>query len=80
MFVCRYVRSGEVFILPRGLKMTVNLPGGQSRGFVCELFEVGHFQLPNLGPIGSNGLADARHFKVLHWATCHVVDLTTAFE
>ncbi len=58
------VRPGEVFILPRGLKMTVNLPDGQARGFVCELFEVGHFQLPNLGPLGSNGLADARHFKV----------------
>ena len=58
------ITPGEIFILPRGLKMTVCLPLGVSRGFICELFEVGHFQLPNLGPLGSNGLADARHFKV----------------
>ena len=59
-----YVSTGEIFILPRGLKMTVSLPQGSSRGFISELFEVGHFQLPNLGPIGSNGLADPRHFQV----------------
>ena len=56
--------------------MTVNLPDGQSRGFVCELFEIGHFQLPSLGPLGSNGLADARHFKVLREedvVLCYVV-------
>lgn len=53
-FLC--VGPGEIFILPKGLKMTVNLVDKcHSRGFVCELFEVGHFQLPNLGPIGSNG-------------------------
>jgi homogentisate 1,2-dioxygenase len=59
-----YVSPGEIFILPKGLKMTVCVPDGFARGFVAELFEIGHFQLPNLGPLGSNGLADARHFKV----------------
>ena len=58
------VAPGEIFVLPRGLKMTVALPEGQGRGFVGELFESTHFQLPNLGPLGSNGLAAARHFQV----------------
>lgn len=62
------VSPGEIFILPRGLKMSVSIvakdQAAHARGFACELFEVGHFQLPNLGPIGSNGLADPRHFKV----------------
>lgn len=58
------VGPGEVFILPRGLKITISLPSGHARGFAAELFEVGHFQLPNLGPLGSYGLADPRHFQV----------------
>jgi homogentisate 1,2-dioxygenase len=60
-----YVTPGEVFLLPKGLKMTVTLPKGPSRGWIAEVYE-GHggFQLPNLGPLGSNGLADARHFLV----------------
>lgn len=33
----------------------------QSRGYVLEILD-NHFILPNLGPIGSNGLADPRHF------------------
>lgn len=63
---CGYLRvaPGELFILPKGLKMSVSLPNGSSKGFISELFEISHFQLPNLGPIGSNGLADGRHFKV----------------
>ena len=32
-----------------------------SRGYVLEVFK-GHFELPNLGPIGSNGLANPRDF------------------
>ena len=34
---------------------------GPSRGYVCEVFD-GHFELPNLGPIGANGLANPRDF------------------
>jgi len=61
---------GEIFILPRGLKMSVVVVASEGeqgktwRGVVCELFEASHFQLPNLGPLGTNGLADPRHFKV----------------
>eukprot|EP00568_Trieres_chinensis_P005033 CAMPEP_0183299088 /NCGR_PEP_ID=MMETSP0160_2-20130417/5908_1 /TAXON_ID=2839 ORGANISM="Odontella Sinensis, Strain Grunow 1884" /NCGR_SAMPLE_ID=MMETSP0160_2 /ASSEMBLY_ACC=CAM_ASM_000250 /LENGTH=355 /DNA_ID=CAMNT_0025461253 /DNA_START=62 /DNA_END=1126 /DNA_ORIENTATION=- len=35
--------------------------GGGGRGYVLEIFK-GHFSLPDLGPIGSNGLANARDF------------------
>lgn len=59
------IAPGQVLIMPRGLKMSVKLPDGRSRGWIGEVFE-GHlgFQLPNLGPIGSHGLADARDFEV----------------
>lgn len=40
----------------------VTLPSGPVRGYICELYQ-GHFQLPELGPIGSNGLANARDFQ-----------------
>lgn len=37
------------------------LPDKEARGYVCEIFD-GHFELPDLGPIGANGLANRRHF------------------
>ena len=53
---------GELLILPRGLRFRVLLPEGRVRGFAAELYD-GHFQLPERGLIGSNGLADERHFR-----------------
>jgi len=35
--------------------------GGGCRGYVLEVF-AGHFRLPDLGPIGANGLAEPRDF------------------
>jgi homogentisate 1,2-dioxygenase len=55
------VRPGELAIMPRGLKFSVELPDGVGRGVVLELFGQG-FRLPERGPIGANGLADERHF------------------
>ena len=40
----------------------MTLPEGPVRGYICELYQ-GHYQLPELGPIGSNGLANARDFQ-----------------
>lgn len=57
------VVPGEIFILPRGLKMTVTIDE-PCRGFCAEVYEVSNLQLPQLGPIGQYGLADPRHFKV----------------
>ncbi|MDO8456261.1 MAG: homogentisate 1,2-dioxygenase [Burkholderiaceae bacterium] len=56
------VRPGEVALVPRGVAFKVALPDGPSRGYVCENYGA-HFRLPELGPIGSNGLANARDFQ-----------------
>ncbi len=56
------VRPGEFLVLPRGIRFSVSLPDGRARGFVSELFD-GHYQLPERGLVGANGLADERHFQ-----------------
>ncbi|MEZ4318726.1 MAG: iron-containing alcohol dehydrogenase [Myxococcota bacterium] len=56
------VAPGEIVILPRGIRFQVLLRDGRARGFVAELYD-GHFQLPERGPVGANGLADERHFQ-----------------
>ncbi|RZI64125.1 MAG: homogentisate 1,2-dioxygenase, partial [Variovorax sp.] len=55
------VKPGEIALLPRGVAFKVALPDGPSRGYVCENYGA-QFRLPELGPIGSNGLANARDF------------------
>lgn len=55
------VKPGEIVVVPRGMAFSVTLPDGASRGYVCENYGA-HFRLPELGPIGSNGLANARDF------------------
>ncbi|KAL2214453.1 homogentisate 1,2-dioxygenase [Sarocladium strictum] len=56
------VRPMEICVIPRGIKYQVMLPSGRARGYALELYQ-GHFVLPELGPIGSNGLANARDFQ-----------------
>ena len=51
----------EIAVIPRGLRFRVELPNGAARGYICENFGA-PFKLPDLGPIGSNGLANARDF------------------
>ncbi|CAI9088739.1 OLC1v1023161C2 [Oldenlandia corymbosa var. corymbosa] len=55
------VVPGEVAVIPQGFRFVVDLPDGPSRGYVAEIFG-NHFQLPDLGPIGANGLAAPRDF------------------
>jgi homogentisate 1,2-dioxygenase len=55
------VRPGEIALVPRGTKFLVELEGSEARGYVCENFGQ-PFRLPDLGPIGSNGLANPRDF------------------
>lgn len=50
-----------ILIMPRGVKFSVEVTQ-ESRGYVGEIFD-GHFQLPDLGPIGANGLATQRDFE-----------------
>lgn len=56
------IKSGEICILPRGLKFRVELPEGEARGYICENYGQ-QFRLPDLGPIGANGLANPRDFE-----------------
>ena len=51
----------EIAVLPRGMRFRVELLDSQARGYVCENFGAA-FRLPDLGPIGSNGLARSRDF------------------
>ena len=51
----------EIIVVPRGVKFRADLPDGQSRGYICENYGAA-LRLPDLGPIGSNGLANARDF------------------
>lgn len=56
------VRPNEICVIPRGVRHRVDLPEGPVRGYILELYQ-GHFTLPELGPIGSNCLANARDFQ-----------------
>jgi homogentisate 1,2-dioxygenase len=53
---------GEIAVVPRGIKFRVELPDGRARGYVCENYGA-LFRLPELGPIGANGLANPRDFR-----------------
>ncbi|KAA0582172.1 homogentisate 1,2-dioxygenase [Azospirillum sp. B21] len=55
------VEPQEIALIPRGLRFRVELPDGTARGYVCENYGA-PFRLPDLGPIGSNGLANPRDF------------------
>ncbi|WP_327346766.1 homogentisate 1,2-dioxygenase [Streptomyces europaeiscabiei] len=57
-----HVGPGEVALIPRGVRFRVDLLDGSARGYVCENFGA-PFRLPDLGPIGANGLANARDFR-----------------
>ena len=51
----------EIAVIPRGLRFRVELPDGLARGYLCENYGP-MLRLPELGPIGSNGLAGTRDF------------------
>lgn len=51
----------EIAVIPRGMKFRVELLDATARGYLCENHGVA-LRLPDLGPIGSNGLANPRDF------------------
>ena len=55
------VTAGTVAVVPRGVKFRVEVEG-ESRGYVAENHG-SPLRLPELGPIGSNGLANPRDFE-----------------
>jgi homogentisate 1,2-dioxygenase len=52
----------QIGVIPRGLRFRVELLEDAARGYVCENFGA-PLKLPDLGPIGSNGLANPRDFQ-----------------
>ena len=56
--------AGEIVCIPRGLKFKIepHPDDKELRGYICENYGQ-QFRLPELGPIGANGLANARDFK-----------------
>lgn len=56
-----YVPPGHIAVVQRGIRFSVNVDG-PSRGYVLEVYQ-SHFRLPDLGPIGANGLANPRDFE-----------------
>jgi homogentisate 1,2-dioxygenase len=56
------IEPQEIAVIPRGLRFRVDLAEGAARGYICENFGA-PFKLPDLGPIGSNGLANTRDFQ-----------------
>jgi homogentisate 1,2-dioxygenase len=52
----------QVAVIPRGVRFRVALTDGRARGYVCENYGA-PFRLPDLGPIGANGLANPRDFE-----------------
>ena len=55
------VQPGEIAVVPRGIRFRVEISGAVARGYVCENYGA-PLRLPDLGPIGSNGLANPRDF------------------
>ena len=56
------IEPGEIAIIPRGVKIRVELRGGPARGYICENYG-GAFSLPERGPIGANCMANPRDFQ-----------------
>ncbi|MBB3694128.1 homogentisate 1,2-dioxygenase [Sphingomonas sp. BK580] len=56
------VAPGQVALVPRGVRFRATLPDGEASGYVAENHGA-LFRLPDLGPIGANGLANPRDFE-----------------
>ncbi|MBK6751181.1 MAG: homogentisate 1,2-dioxygenase [Acidobacteria bacterium] len=56
--------AGEIVVIPRGVRFKVepHPEDKQCRGYICENYGA-QFRIPDLGPIGANGLANPRDFE-----------------
>ncbi len=57
------VAPNEICVVPRGVRFKVDPVGAATaiRGYILEVYN-GRFELPDLGPIGANGLANPQDF------------------
>lgn len=56
------VGPGEIAVIPRGMKFKVELIDDLIRGYVCENYGAA-LELPERGPVGSDGYANNRDFQ-----------------
>ena len=56
------IEPQQIAVIPRGVRFRVELPDGPSRGYLCENYGA-LLKLPDLGPIGSNGLASRARLR-----------------
>ncbi|RFU27847.1 hypothetical protein B7463_g8489, partial [Scytalidium lignicola] len=58
-----FLQPGEIMVIPRGVRFAINLAPGTTvaRGHICEIWGA-KWELPDLGPLGGHGLANARDF------------------
>jgi len=56
------VAPGQIALIPRGVRFRALLPDGAASGYIAENHGA-LFRLPDLGPIGANGLANPRDFE-----------------
>jgi homogentisate 1,2-dioxygenase len=70
------VAPGEIALVPAGLHFRAELPDGPSSGYIGENYGA-MLRLPELGPIGANGLANPRHFQA---PTASFEDRAGSFE
>ncbi len=72
------IAPGHIAVVPRGVRFRAELPDGAARGYALENYGV-PFRIPDLGPIGANGLANPRDFETpVAWfedrdAPCEVI-------
>lgn len=55
------VPPNHIAVIQRGIRFSIDPTDGDCRGYLLEIFN-GHFELPDLGPIGANGLANPQDF------------------
>ncbi|WP_216892971.1 homogentisate 1,2-dioxygenase [Nocardia alni] len=56
------VEPGQFAVIGRAIRFRVDILGAVAAGYICENYG-SPFALPELGPLGANGLAHARHFR-----------------
>lgn len=71
------IAPNEICVIQQGIKFAVDLVNDEpARGYILEVYD-NHFRLPDLGPIGANGLANPRDFET---PTAWFEDIESSFK
>lgn len=58
-----HIKPGDIAVIPRGVTFRLHLLSKKARGYLAENYKT-PLTLPELGPIGANGLANSRDFCI----------------